>query len=145
MQNGITLLPTQKHNYAMTDIDVLLQENRKFEPGDEFKSQAHITSADIYAEAAADPEAYWEKMAGELEWIAQMGPRSRLEAAACRMVRRRQAQCRGELRRPPCPQPSPQQGSVHLGRRAGRPPNSDLLGSAVRSERVLRTSCASSA
>ena len=53
----------------MTDIDVLLQENRKFEPADEFRSAAHISSTDIYREAARNPEAYWEKQAAELEWM----------------------------------------------------------------------------
>ncbi len=53
----------------MPDIDVLLQENRKFEPADEFRSAAHISSPDIYREAAADPEAYWETQAEELEWM----------------------------------------------------------------------------
>jgi acetyl-CoA synthetase len=53
----------------MTDIDVLLQENRKFEPSDEFRSNAIFSSAAIYDEAAADLEAYWGKMAGELEWM----------------------------------------------------------------------------
>jgi acetyl-CoA synthetase len=53
----------------MTDIDVLLQENRKFEPPDEFRASANVSSQDAYREAAADPEAYWAKMAGELEWM----------------------------------------------------------------------------
>jgi acetyl-CoA synthetase len=53
----------------MTDIDVLLQENRKFEPGEDFRSHAHISSEDIYEEAARDPEAYWAREAEKLEWI----------------------------------------------------------------------------
>ena len=52
----------------MSDIDVLLQENRKFEPSEEFRRQAHVSSASFYDEANKDPEAYWAKMAGELEW-----------------------------------------------------------------------------
>ena len=52
----------------MPDIDVLMQENRKFEPSAEFRRQAHVSSRDIYDQAAQDPEAFWEKMAGELEW-----------------------------------------------------------------------------
>ena len=53
----------------MNDIDVLLQENRKFPPSDEFRAAAQVTSPDIYDEAARDPEGYWAKMAGELQWI----------------------------------------------------------------------------
>ena len=53
----------------MNDIDVLLQENRKFPPSDEFRAAAQVTSSDIYEEAARDPEAYWAKMAGQLQWI----------------------------------------------------------------------------
>ncbi len=53
----------------MTDIDVLLQEHRRFEPGDEFRRHALAASADIYDRAARDPEAFWAEMAGELEWM----------------------------------------------------------------------------
>ena len=53
----------------MTDIDVLLQENRKFEPGSDFSSAARVSSYEIYSEAAADPEAWWESEARELEWM----------------------------------------------------------------------------
>jgi acetyl-CoA synthetase len=53
----------------MTDIDVLLQENRKFPPSDEFRRAALVSSPDIYEEAARDPEAYWAGKAGELQWI----------------------------------------------------------------------------
>ena len=53
----------------MTDIDVLLQENRKFEPGSDFSSAARVSSDEIYSEAAADPEAWWESEARELEWM----------------------------------------------------------------------------
>jgi acetyl-CoA synthetase len=52
----------------MTDIDVLLQENRKFEPGEEFRSRALISSGDIYDQAARDPEAYWAAEAEKLDW-----------------------------------------------------------------------------
>ncbi|MEO8575379.1 MAG: acetate--CoA ligase, partial [Gemmatimonadales bacterium] len=53
----------------MSDIDVLLHENRKFPPSEEFRAQATISSPDIYEEAARDPEAFWAARAGELEWI----------------------------------------------------------------------------
>jgi acetyl-CoA synthetase len=52
----------------MTDIDVLLQEDRKFPPPEEFARSAGISSTEIYERAAKDPEAFWAEQAGELEW-----------------------------------------------------------------------------
>jgi acetyl-CoA synthetase len=54
----------------MADIDVLLQETRKFLPSDEFRRRAHVTSREIYDAATADPERFWADRAKELEWIA---------------------------------------------------------------------------
>jgi acetyl-CoA synthetase len=53
----------------MSDIDVLLQENRTFEPTDEFRRAAHVSTDAIYRSAAANPEEYWARQAAELEWI----------------------------------------------------------------------------
>ena len=53
----------------MDDIDVLLQENRRFPPSDQFRAAASVASDDIYAEAAADGEAFWAARASELEWM----------------------------------------------------------------------------
>ncbi len=52
----------------MTDIDVLLQEDRKFPPSEEFARNADVSSTEIYDRAAKDPEAFWAAQAGELEW-----------------------------------------------------------------------------
>ena len=56
------------------NIDSMLQENRLFAPSAEFSAKAHIKSLEeyerIYAEAAADPEAFWGKIAKELHWFA---------------------------------------------------------------------------
>ncbi len=52
----------------MTDIDVLLQEDRKFPPPEEFARNADVSSTEIYDRAAKDPEAFWAEQAGELEW-----------------------------------------------------------------------------
>jgi len=52
----------------MSDIDVLLQENRKFAPSDDFRRQAHVSSPELYAHAERDPERFWAEMAGSLEW-----------------------------------------------------------------------------
>mgnify|MGYP002779338382 CR=1 FL=1 len=50
-------------------LDTLLQEDRRFPAPPDFAAKAHVSSADIYAEAAADPEAYWAKWADELHWF----------------------------------------------------------------------------
>jgi acetyl-CoA synthetase len=52
----------------MTDIDTLLQENRKFPPPDEFRREALVSSPEIYADAAANPEEFWAEQARKLEW-----------------------------------------------------------------------------
>ncbi|MGI9044131.1 MAG: acetate--CoA ligase [Gemmatimonadaceae bacterium] len=53
----------------MTNIDVLLQEHRKFEPPPEFRSDAHVSSPEIYETAAGDSEKYWAAEAERLEWM----------------------------------------------------------------------------
>jgi acetyl-CoA synthetase len=52
----------------VSDIDVLLQENRKFPPSQEFRREAHLSDASIYETAARNPEAYWAKQAESLHW-----------------------------------------------------------------------------
>jgi acetyl-CoA synthetase len=54
----------------MSDIDVLLQEHRKFEPDPAFRAAANVSSPELYARAAADPEGYWAEQAATLEWMA---------------------------------------------------------------------------
>jgi acetyl-CoA synthetase len=53
----------------MADIDVLLQEHRRFPPPEEFRRTAHVSSSEIYEQAAGDPEAYWAGCAEALDWI----------------------------------------------------------------------------
>ncbi len=55
-------------------IESVLHENRVFEPKEEFRENAHIKSfaeyEKIYAEAEADPEAFWAKIAEEnIHWF----------------------------------------------------------------------------
>ena len=52
------------------EIDALLSEGRTFPPSAGFRAQARVNDPEIYARAAADPEAFWESFARELEWIA---------------------------------------------------------------------------
>ncbi|MGC5167883.1 acetate--CoA ligase [Luteimicrobium sp. DT211] len=53
----------------MTDetLSNLLHENRRFAPPPELAAHANVT-ADAYARAAADPEAFWEQAAERLSW-----------------------------------------------------------------------------
>ncbi len=52
-------------------IEALLQETRVFPPSEAFTAQANLPSEDVYARAAADPEAFWAGMARELHWFRQ--------------------------------------------------------------------------
>jgi acetyl-CoA synthetase len=52
----------------MTDIDVLLQETRSFQPPAAFANSATVHSTDIYDQAARDAESFWAGMASALEW-----------------------------------------------------------------------------
>ena len=53
----------------MSDIDVLLQENRKFEPDPAFAITAHVSSRELYKAAERDYEKFWADEARKLEWI----------------------------------------------------------------------------
>ena len=52
------------------EIDALLKEDRAFAPSPEFRAQANIRDPQIYEQAAQDPEGFWARFAGELEWAA---------------------------------------------------------------------------
>jgi acetyl-CoA synthetase len=53
----------------MKDIEVLLQEHRRFKPSPEFVSAAHVSDRSLYEEAERDYEKYWAERAAELEWM----------------------------------------------------------------------------
>lgn len=55
----------------MSEIDALLQENRKFPPSDDFKKQSLASDPALYEAAARDPEGFWEAQANELEWFSR--------------------------------------------------------------------------
>src|SRR6185312_2718924 len=58
---------------STSDIQSSLNERRVFDPPAAFSAAAHIKSmADyerLYAEADRDPEAFWGRIAGDLEWF----------------------------------------------------------------------------
>ena len=53
----------------MAEIDNLLKEDRQFPPSQSWKTNAVISDPAVYDRAAANPEAFWEEFARELEWI----------------------------------------------------------------------------
>ena len=57
----------------VTEIESVLNESRVFPPPPEFAANAYVKSFEeyeqIYAEAAADLPAFWEKQAAELDWF----------------------------------------------------------------------------
>ncbi|MGQ0646896.1 MAG: acetate--CoA ligase [Gemmatimonadaceae bacterium] len=53
----------------MSDIDVLLQEHRRFPPLPTFASHARISTWDLHAQASADYVSYWADRAMELDWF----------------------------------------------------------------------------
>jgi acetyl-CoA synthetase len=58
---------------GVSTIESILHESRTFPPSPEFAANAHIKSFEeyerIYNEAAADPVAFWEEQAEQLDWF----------------------------------------------------------------------------
>ena len=50
-------------------IAALLDEGRAYPPSPPFTEQANVRDESIYAEAERDPEAFWARIAGELDWF----------------------------------------------------------------------------
>ena len=82
-------------------IEALFEERRRFPPSPEFASQANATG-DLYEQAERDYTAFWAGWARKLEWSKPFTRNAGVERALCEMVRRRGAQRRGQLSRPPC-------------------------------------------
>jgi acetyl-CoA synthetase len=51
------------------EINALLHESRVFPPSPAWRESARVTDPEIYARAAADPEAFWAGFARELDWM----------------------------------------------------------------------------
>jgi acetyl-CoA synthetase len=54
---------------AERDLEVLLKEEDRFDPPEEFVKQANFNDPSIYDEAERDFEAWWEGWAKELDWF----------------------------------------------------------------------------
>ena len=52
-----------------TQIEGLLQEDRRFPPPKEFAEQANVRDPDVYLKAARDPAGFWAGFAQELHWF----------------------------------------------------------------------------
>jgi len=50
------------------EIDVLLTEDRRFDPPDDFRAAAYVSSDAPYMKARDDREAFWEGQAEHLDW-----------------------------------------------------------------------------
>src|SRR5690606_40367980 len=50
-----------------SQIDHLLNEDRRFAPSERFAAEA-VATADLYARAAADREGFWADQARDLHW-----------------------------------------------------------------------------
>jgi acetyl-CoA synthetase len=51
------------------EIADLLREDRTFAPPAAFRAHAHVRDESVYAEAERDPEGFWARFAGELDWL----------------------------------------------------------------------------
>ena len=58
---------------ATPEINALLTEGRVFPPTAEWTTHARVTDPEVYARAAADPEAFWASFATTLEWMKPWG------------------------------------------------------------------------
>src|SRR5438552_5499283 len=53
----------------MAEIDVVLEELRRFPPSEEFRREAIVKDSSIYDRSAGDPEEFWAEQAGQLHWF----------------------------------------------------------------------------
>src|SRR5437867_7371300 len=51
-------------------IDSLLKDREQYEPSAAFRTSAHLKDDSFRRDAAKDTEAFWARMAGELDWMA---------------------------------------------------------------------------
>ena len=51
------------------DLEVLLEEEDRFPPPEDFVKQANVSDPSVYEEAEDDFEAWWEKWAKKLHWF----------------------------------------------------------------------------
>ena len=107
----------------MTDaLEALMQEGRTFPPPGEFRKTALDTDATVYDDAERDWQGFWAQQALELDWSKEWQTILEWDLPVREVVRRRQAQRRVQLPRPPRRRRPRRPGRVLLGGRAGRHP-----------------------
>ena len=109
------------------EIEALLKEDRSFAPSDEFRSRALVNDPAIYAQRREGSRSVLGGLRERARVDQAVVEGARVEPAGCEVVRRRQAQRQRQLPRSPRAHRAPQQGGVHLGRRARRSPHADLF------------------
>jgi acetyl-CoA synthetase len=60
---------TMTDRQTSPEINALLNESRVFPPSQAWRDSALVRDPEVYARAAADPEAFWAGFARELDWI----------------------------------------------------------------------------
>ncbi len=111
-----TVANRQRITTSMNSIDSLLHESRRFAPSAEFAANA-IAKPELYEAAAADRLGFWADQARAPALARALHPDPRLEQPAVReVVRRRQAQRRLQLPRPPRRWPATATASPSTGR-----------------------------
>jgi acetyl-CoA synthetase len=50
-------------------LDALLEEDRRFDPPEQFVGDAVVSDPGVYAAAESDPSAFWGRFASELSWV----------------------------------------------------------------------------
>ncbi len=114
-------------------IESLLAEGRTFPPPPDFVAQARISSADIYAEADADPEAFWAEQAGELlDWFEPWHTVLEWDLPFAKWFLGGKLNVVVQLPRPSRRRRSRRQGRLPLGGRARRHPHHHLRRAARR-------------
>ena len=63
------MIAAKKNNPDEKTIDVLLEEERTFDPEEDFVKKAVVSDPAIYEDARKDPENYWAHCAGKLDWF----------------------------------------------------------------------------
>ena len=113
-----------------TDIESILSERRKFPPPPSSSSSASIKSLDEYdalcRRAEQDPEGFWGECARELAWFKPYGKVLEWKFPFAKWFVGGKINAVLQLPRSSSDRRTPQQGRVHLGRRAGRLAHPDL-------------------
>ena len=108
----------QPSTSPMTDIDVLLQENRKFEPPPRVQGRRQRFLAGYLRQGGPRPREILGGAGARARVDQAVEQGSGVEASACAVVHRWQAEHIHELHRTAHSGTSPEQGCAHLGRGA---------------------------